>query len=235
MVAIIGNGNVAFHLFQAFKEKTEVILVNSHTMENFPENPDFVMICVSDDAINAVSKKIPDTKAIIAHTSGCTPMDILNHRGENTGVFYPLQTFSKEAKLNYKEIPVFIEGRNPEVVAKLKKLASLFSDDIREVDSFTRKRLHLSSVIACNFTNALMGIAHDILSESGIDYSVLLPLMKHTIEKLNYLSPKEAQTGPAVRGDSKVIKEHIKLLEDKPEFLNIYSLLTKYIETNNVK
>lgn len=229
MIAIIGRGNVASHLYKALKDKTEVCLVNSHSLEGFPPNPEIILICVSDDAIDQVANKIPSGNSIIAHTSGSVPMRVLEKKGFKAGVFYPLQTFSKDAELNYKEIPVFIEGSTKDVVESLKKLASIFSDDVREADSDARKQLHLASVFACNFTNALASISKDLISQSKIDFSALLPLMKQTIEKLRYLSPKEAQTGPAVRKDLKVIESHLKMLGNKPEIQELYSRLTKII------
>ena len=228
MIAIVGNGNVANHLYKAFKDKTEVVKVNSRTLEEFPENPDIVLISVSDNAIEEVCEKIPDTGAIIAHTSGSIPLTIL--KGNKTGVFYPLQTFSKGVDLNYKEIPVFIEGSSPDVVAKLKETASIFSEIIEEADSESRKKLHLASVFACNFTNALAGISEKILNKSGIGFHVILPLMKQTINKLEKVSAKEAQTGPAVRGDSKVISQHLQMLETQPLFHDIYKQLTLLIQ-----
>ncbi|MCH5235208.1 MAG: DUF2520 domain-containing protein [Muribaculaceae bacterium] len=231
MIAIIGNGNVASHLHTALKDKTEVVLVNSRTLEGLPENPDIVLISVSDNAIEEVAQRLPKTDAIVAHTSGSTPMTILKE--DKIGVFYPLQTFTKGVELNYSEIPVFIEGSSPTVVEKLKELAQLFSNDVREADSESRRKLHLASVFACNFTNALAGISEEILKDSGIDFSVILPLMRQTLNKLGKLSPKEAQTGPAVRGDTVVMDKHLDMLESKPEFQHIYKQFSKIIKDRN--
>lgn len=229
MVAIIGRGNVASHLFSALKDKTEVCLVNPHTFENYPQDPDIVLICVSDNAIEEVVNKLPISNSIVAHTAGSIPMDILKGKTSDYGVFYPLQTFSKDAILDYSEIPVFIEGSSPETVKKLKELASLFSKEIKEADSQTRKSLHLASVFACNFTNALAGIAEGLLKKSGIEFSVLFPLIKQTVNKLELMSPKEAQTGPAKRGDTKVMMSHMEMLSESPDLGEIYSLLSSLI------
>ena len=235
MIAIIGRGNVALHLYKALKGKTDVALVNPHTMEGFPENTDITLISVSDNAIEEVSKKIPPSDAVIAHTAGSVPMEILSGQNKDYGVFYPLQTFTKDVDLNYKEIPVFIEGSSTEVTEKLKKTASLFSEDVREADSETRKKLHLASVFANNFTNALAGVSQDILKDTDITFSALIPLMKQTVNKLGFLSPREAQTGPAARGDSKVINSHLEMLRDKPELQEIYSKMSNLISQKNEK
>ena len=229
MLAIIGRGNVASHLFTAFKDKMEIRLVNPHTLEDLPENPDVILLSVSDNAISEVIEKLPDKGCIVAHTSGSIPMDVFKDKYKKYGVFYPLQTFTKETELNYREIPVFIEGNEDEARADLKKLASLFSDNVKEADSEIRKKLHLASVFVCNFTNALMGIGEELIDNTPVDKSDLLPLVNQTIKKLNMMSPKEAQTGPAVRGDSKVIESHLSMLEDKPDYQKLYSIFTDII------
>ena len=227
-IAIVGNGNVACHLYKALKNKSEVKMVNSRTLKELPEDSDVILISVTDNSIEEVSKKILPTDAIVAHTAGSVPMTIL--QGKKIGVFYPLQTFTKGVELNYKEIPVFIEGSDPEVVQKLKEVAALFSQYVKEADSEVRKTLHLASVFACNFTNALAGVSEDILKDSGIDFSAILPLMRQTINKLEKISPGEAQTGPAARGDSKVIETHLKMLESKPEYQEIYNQISNIIK-----
>ena len=230
MIAIIGRGNVASHLYKALNEKTEVCMVDPHTLEGLPENPEIILLSVSDNAIESVAKRLPETNAIIAHTAGSIPMSVLAGNAKNHGVFYPLQTFTKNQELNYKDIPVFIEGSDEEVIKKLKKIAVLFSEDVREADTITRKKLHLASVFACNFTNALACMAKDLLADSNIDFSVLLPLMHQTIKKLEYISPEAAQTGPAVRNDTKVIESHLQSLADDDTLHTIYSVMSEYIK-----
>ena len=234
MVAIVGRGNVASHLFIALKDKVNVCLVNPHSLEGLPEKPEFILLAVSDNAIEEIVKKLPSSDSIIAHTSGSISIDSLKEKGKNYGVFYPLQTFTKGIELDYSEIPVFIEGSNSLTISKLKKLASLFTNDIREADSEARRKLHLASVFACNFTNALAGVGKDLLEGTNIDFSALLPLMKQTVNKLQYLSPSEAQTGPAVRGDSIVMQKHLRMLQSNPLLQDIYNIFSTLILNNHV-
>lgn len=229
MIAIIGRGNVASHLYKALEDKTEVCLVNPRTLENLPKDPEIILISVSDNAIEEVLAKLPDVKSIIAHTAGSIPLNILHSKSENIGVIYPLQTFTKDVALNYSEIPVLIEGSTPEVTETLKNLAFLFSKNVKEIDSEIRKRLHLASVFICNFTNCLAGISKEILMDANMEFSVLMPLLKQTVNKLENLTPEEAQTGPAVRGDDKVIQSHLKLLKEKPKIKELYSLMSDII------
>ena len=229
-IAIVGSGNVAYHLYRALIPKAAVSLINSRSLHAFPENPDVVVLCVTDDAISEVASKIGFVNSILVHTSGAVSIDILAGHATATGVFYPLQTFSKNCSLNYSEIPIFLEASSPEALLKLEKMASLFSNNIRKADSLTRKHLHLASVFACNFTNAIIGIGADILKKTDIDFSVLIPLLKQTINKIELMSPEEAQTGPAKRGDSTTMANHLELLSESPELSTIYKALSNIIQ-----
>ena len=229
-IAIIGQGNVGSHLFNALKDKAIVKTVNSHTLENLPSDADLILICVSDNAIEEVVSRLPESNAVIAHTSGSIGINVLKEQGGKYGVMYPLQTFTKGVDLNYKEIPVFLEGSNLETLDILKETAALFTEDIRYADSEQRRQLHLASVFTCNFVNALAAIGEDLLKKSGIDFSAVRPLMKQTVNKLDFLTPQEAQTGPARRKDTKVLETHLSMLSSKPEYQLIYRLLTETIQ-----
>lgn len=231
--AIVGNGNVASHLKKAFEGKMDIVQVNPHTLEGFPDDADLILLCVTDDAIFEVAEKLPETKAIIAHTSGSVPLSLLAEKGSAQGVFYPLQTFTKGVDLNYQEIPVFIEGSTPKAEKFLEGVAALFSGNIRRADSEERRKLHLASVFACNFVNALAGIGTNLLSGTTIPGEVLLPLMRQTIKKLETLKPKAAQTGPAARNDIKTMEKHLEMLAGNEDLIQLYSVFSKLIATPN--
>lgn len=230
-IFIIGSGNVALHLEKAYIEAgIKAVRINPHTLEGLPESPGVGIIAVKDDAISEVASRLADMGfTCLAHTSGSVGIDVLSGSAQGTGVFYPLQTFSKERELNYSEIPFFIEGSSPEVEEKLQNLARLISTDVRHADSSMRKRLHVAAVFACNFSNHLVHIADTILREGGADYKILLPLLRETVAKLERLSPKQAQTGPAARGDRQIMESHEKMLSSNPDLCELYHLISESI------
>ncbi len=231
IVAIIGTGNVATHLCKALGDNVTLHHVNPHTLEGMPEYADFVIISVKDSVIGEVAQRLPGKHGIMAHTSGSIPMSELEGCGNAYGVFYPLQTFTKGVELDYSEIPFFIEGNTEETTASLSEVARLISENVREADSESRKMLHLASVFACNFSNCLVGIADKLLKDCGMDYKVLLPLLKQTVTKLDLLTPAEAQTGPAARLDTPVMNRHMEMLNDmgKQNLAEIYADLSAEI------
>lgn len=237
--AIIGRGNVATHIAKALSGKIEIVMVNPHTLEGLPPDSDIILISVSDDAIREVALKCRDLinqspKTLIAHTSGSVGIQVLADCALETGVFYPLQTFSKNVALDYKEIPFFIEGSSENSFDRLCELARLISDNVFRADSEKRRRLHIAAVFACNFSNHLVNIADTLLHDQGMDYKVLLPLLKETVRKLETVTPAKAQTGPASRGDNNVISSHMAALSSKPEFQHLYGSLSQSIINTNL-
>lgn len=239
-VNIIGRGNVGFHLFRALERTKdyEVKSVNPHTLENLESDCDIIILSVSDSAIREVGEKIAskltDFKGCVAHTAGSVHLDIIEDLFGTCGILYPLQTFTKDSELNYKEIPVFIEGNNKIAEEKLYKLASSFSDNVSYLNSDGRLKMHIAAVFACNFSNALYHISETLLKENGMNINTLLPLVRQTVNKLETLCPKESQTGPAMRGDKKIIESHLLALKERKDMQTIYKFMSEYI-INNIR
>lgn len=228
-IEIIGRGNVATHLNKALCDTFDINLVNPRTLENFRANSDICLISVSDNAIENIANQLSFFKGVIAHTSGSTPMTVFAKNFEKYGVFYPLQTFSKDILIDYSKIPVFIEASDNDTIDLLKFVASKFSTHIYDTDSNIRKQLHLASVFACNYVNHLYFIANKILQDNSLDINVLIPLIEETTRKIKTTSPEDAQTGPARRNDTKTINSHLDALSKYTDFKEIYDVMANNI------
>ncbi|AKA36160.1 Rossmann-like and DUF2520 domain-containing protein [Flagellimonas lutaonensis] len=243
-VIIIGSGNVAFHLFQAFNcvKHTEVVQVvarNKVALDQFaPEtdratdfgtikNADVYLLAVSDSAIRELIPYLKTKQGVVAHTSGSVPMTVLSET-ESYGVFYPLQTFSKEKPVNLSEVPICIEGNNATTLSVLGKLAQSLSGNVHEITSEQRRKLHLAAVFANNFANHLFAISAAICEASHVPFDLLRPLIGETADKVRLLPPEEAQTGPATRNDIETMQRHLDELAD-PLHKKIYQLLSQSI------
>ena len=243
-IVIIGSGNVAYHLAKAFTQnnievsqifgRNEVELNKISEELNIPystkelADADLYLISVSDSAVEQVSDLIRTEKALVAHTSGSLPIETLkgNYRKAS---FYPLQTFSKTKNLEYSKIPFFIEAENQIDEKSLFELASLISDNVETSDYEKRKYIHLTAVFACNFVNHLFARAKEISDSQDLDFNYFIPLIDETVEKIHHLEPKTAQTGPAVRGDERVLKLHEVLITNE-EHRKIYNTMNESIQ-----
>ena len=249
-VVVIGAGNVAQHLILAFQKAKEVQLIQvlarnknelTHLLDsdcitsNFSElmRADLYIIAVNDNAIHDVSSQIPFENKLVVHTSGSTDINIL-HSKNRKGVFYPLQTFSKAKQVDFNTIPIALESENPTDYIILEKVAKAISNDVHQINSVQRKALHVAAVFVCNFTNHLYQIGETICEENQLSFDLLKPLIIETADKIQTLSPNEAQTGPAKRNDTTTINSHLNFLKDENQ-INIYKTLTKSIIDNGKK
>lgn len=252
-ITFVGAGNLASHLAPALaRSGHEVICVYSRTMMSALELAERVgqrsfatddlqqilpaeayIISIKDDAIPEVVAAWPEgcRKGVIMHTSGTTGMNILNGAGEHVGVLYPMQTFSKNKSLDFNKIPCFVESNDKYAYSVVKKLADSVSANVSELNSTSRRMLHVGAVFACNFSNHLYALAFEVLERNGIDPKCLIPLIDETAEKLHRLHPHEGQTGPARRGDQLTISQHQESLEEQKELLNIYNIMTESIKS----
>ena len=248
-VVFIGAGNLATQLALAlFEKKIQVKQVYSRKIESASElaekvnarftndlsqllpEADLYIIAVKDSVIQEVLENLQlKDDLLIVHTAGSIPMNILEGFSTNYGVFYPLQTFSKTRKIDFSDIPICIEANHPSNMMKLEKLGERLSKSVNQINFEERKALHLAAVFVNNFVNHLYSIGVDILHEKKLDFELLKPLIRETAEKIDFLHPIDAQTGPAKRNDRIIIEAQLKMLQDKPEFQKIYSFATESI------
>lgn len=229
---VIGTGNVGTQFARIFG----VDPISSRTLDGLSTNADLYIIAVSDNAVKEVAENLPKLEGIVVHTTGSVPIDTLNSiECKGYGVMYPFQTLSKVRPLPPEKIPLLLEASDPDTLEKIRRMAlqAGFSK-IEMADSEKRRKVHLTGTFACNFTNAMIAISQQILDDCGINRSIINPLVEETIEKLETLSAKEAQTGPAVRKDTSTLSKHLDLLNylKMHQEAEIYKAVSEYIMMN---
>lgn len=248
-VTLVGSGNVAHHLANALSNAPNVVLdrwvvrtpssflidINTKFSEKFdePSSSQIIILAISDDAIADYSASLNQSDALLVHTSGSVNLHHMDKK-HRRGVFYPLQTFSKNKPLEFSSIPICIEALQKEDLNLLTALADALGCKSRVISSEQRLALHLAAVFVNNFSNQMYRIAHEITDGARLDFDLLKPLILETAMKVQDLSPYQAQTGPALRKDQKTIKRHLKQLEKENHRL-IYELITKSIEQTHGK
>ena len=244
-VVIIGSGNVAQHLITVFENSETINLVQAYARNRksllhlLPDDrvtddfsqitaADIYIISVSDDAIAKVSSSLPFNNQLVVHTSGSASLEQLDHKNRR-GVFYPLQTFSKNKKVDFQKIPLCLESELTEDYKTLEALALSISQDVYTIDSLQRQALHVAAVFVNNFTNHMYKLGSDICIENNLPFDILKPLIAETADKVQILKPEDAQTGPALRNDITTIEKHLEFLTDNNK-KEIYTLLTRSIQ-----
>lgn len=249
-VTLIGAGNLATQLGKSLKKDGVIISqVYSRTEDSartlgelleaewltdikaLRDEADIYIFSVKDSVLCELISEVCNGRGdkLFLHTAGSMPMSCFEGKALHYGVFYPMQTFSKSKDVDFERIPVFIEGNSIETEDVIRSLANKLTQRVIRLSSADRKYLHLAAVWACNFTNYCYTVASDILSEHGIPFDVMLPLINETTEKIQKISPKEAQTGPAVREDRNVMSKQLELMNGKENLQELYQMLSKGI------
>lgn len=247
-VVMIGAGNVATHLTRAFVENNiQVLQIYSKTestaralaekyqiqcttkKDEIRRGADIYIYSIKDDVLPDFVANDFEKDKIHIHTAGSVDIKIFENYKKNYGVLYPLQTFSMDKKVNFSEIPFFIEASSIEIEQKIKQIAEILSEKIYYISSEHRLTLHISAVFACNFVNYMYFLANNLVEKSGLDFEILKPLILETADKIKYLQPFEAQTGPAKRYDKTVINRHLEQLNYNEDLSKLYQLLSENI------
>ena len=230
-IVIIGMGNVATNLYHAFAKKGIACqMVSSRKGLELLPAANVYIYSVRDEALAEVVAQVKGKeKALHLHTSGSMPISVFGADKPHSGVFYPFQTFSKARVIeDFSTIPVFFEARGIDDISAVYSLALTITNHVYETTQHDRERLHVAGVFACNFTNLMYTMAADLLKSTHIPFKVLLPLINETASKIHTLSPRDAQTGPARRGDENVMTHHMALLTEEQR--KVYQILSDEIK-----
>lgn len=247
---IIGAGNVATHLGKALvKSGIKVIQVYSPSdsakklakkLNTSYTNDvrgiavgDINILAVKDDALPELAKKLNFGNALVVHTAGGVAANVLKPCSSNYGVLYPFQTFNKNVKVNFANVPLCIEANTQAALKALENLASQLVKKQYILSSDQRQWLHIMGVFTANFTNLMLRAAKDIGDKQGIPFDIIYPLIDQTVAKVKTHHPANVQTGPAYRGDKEVISKHLTKLNKHKEYKAVYQLLSDTIEKLN--
>ena len=253
---ILGTGNVAWQLAHslplfgycvvqifgrnAAKAEDLASAVGADHTDSYDEiypDADIYIYAVADDAISEVVASVRLDSGVHVHTSGCVGIDVFEGSKSNYGVVYPFQTFTRNKKIDFSKVAIFFEANNDNSRSRVEEFAKALSLKVFESNSEQRRSVHLAGVVGCNFANYLWSISYDILRQQGYPFrDVMLPLIEESLDKLRYMSPSEAQTGPARRGDTGTIAAHEALLADNSDIAAMYRMLSKMIaDSSNYK
>ncbi len=242
-IILIGAGNVATNVGLGLKQAGyEIVGCYSRSLESthllaknlncilvndLKQLPlhDLLLVSVPDAAIADVIAQLPKTSNI-AYTSGTISLDELP-KTHKIGVFYPLQTFTKNKQIELKSVPFFVESRDENLEKELLTLAKHIGLRAEITSSEQRKQLHIAAIFVNNFTNHLAYLAKQHLEKHQLCWENLLPLLAETFAKINNENPKEIQTGPARRNDLNVLEKHVSELSGNEK--EIYKAITNSI------
>ncbi|WP_165917190.1 Rossmann-like and DUF2520 domain-containing protein [Flaviaesturariibacter aridisoli] len=251
-IVIIGTGNTAtvlgrklkaagHHIVQVFGRDAAAASALAYELDSVSVNhwtivdrgAELYLLAVSDLAVAEVRRQLDLPEGTLVHTAASVPLEALKGAAAHYGVFYPLQSLRKGSE-RLPEIPVLVDAGDAPTLHQLEVLASSISGQVATADDATRLRLHLAAVFCNNFVNHIYTLMEEWCDRQGLDFRLLLPLIRETAERVGEVAPKQSQTGPALRRDSATLERHRRLLAGEPKLLALYDLFTESIQNNGV-
>jgi predicted short-subunit dehydrogenase-like oxidoreductase (DUF2520 family) len=247
-VVIIGSGNTATILGRKIKAASHDILQvtgrnaaavqalasalgcnGNADVANIDHSADIYIVALADKALPQLHEWLQLDKKLVVHTAAAISRDVLQKVSKNYGVLYPLQTLRKEQP-DLPEIPFLVDGNSADDLALVQDFAASLSNKVLVAGDELRLRMHVAAVFAGNFANHLYVLAEDFCKKEQLNFSLLLPLISETANRLRDLSPRQSQTGPAVRNDRVTLEKHLEVLNAYPELRQMYELMTASIQ-----
>lgn len=245
---LIGTGNTAWFLSTklaaaghicagifARNLKNAELLANAINSKAYSLNvtaipeTDCCIIAVSDYAIANVAAQLKFENTVVIHSAGAIDINILTTTSNKYGVLWPIYSIVKNNLPEERNIPSVWEASDPDTASVIHTIAQSYTDVIFQADSTKRKWLHLTAVMSNNFTNHLFAISEKLCEEQQLPFSLLLPIIQQSIQRLNTNSAFSQQTGPAKRNDNVIIAKHLEMLDNHPEWQKLYDDISRSI------
>ena len=243
-IVLIGSGNAATALghlchrggnkiMQVFGRNSGTTIELAKVLEAEPvfaweaitHEADLYIVALPDSVVPTVHEHFTLQKGLVVHTAGAVPMDALKKVARNYGVLYPLQSLHKKL-MAYSNIPLLVDGNTIEDKTLIADFAATLSGKVAYANDEQRAKMHVAAVWVNNFANHLYTISWDYCTREGLDFTLLLPMMEQTVNRIHFGKPADFQTGPAIRGDEQTMQKHLALLEGMPGAQGLYSQLS---------
>ncbi len=201
-----------------------------------------VMLAVPDRAIAAVASDLARLKVIepgtlVFHCSGALDASVLAPcagLGALTASVHPLTSFADPATLIERFAGVFcVSEGNAAALDQIEPVFAAIGGRITRLASSAKAAYHAGAVLASGYLVTTMAAALAAEGLAGIDAesarAMLEPLLRVSLDNALKLGPVAAMTGPLVRGDDAVVRQHHATLVSGDAALGeCYAALTRY-------
>jgi predicted short-subunit dehydrogenase-like oxidoreductase (DUF2520 family) len=185
---------------------------------------DAVLLCVPDSEIAAAASCIAPGR-LVGHCSGATGLEPLGeHRAFS---LHPLMTVTR-AGADFTGAGAAIAGSDAGSLAVARGLAEALGMRAVVVADGDRTAYHAAASMASNFLVTLEAAAERLGETAGLDRSLLVPLVRATVENWAALGAEGALTGPVARGDEETVEaQRAAVAERSPELLSVFDSLVE--------
>jgi predicted short-subunit dehydrogenase-like oxidoreductase (DUF2520 family) len=212
-IRIIGPGRAGTSLAAALSALGwDVVgfLGRQHDLTDAAVGVDVLVIATPDDVVASVAAAIaPKPETTVVHLSGSLGLDALAPHPRRAALhpLVPLPNAVVGAERLASGVTFAVSG---EPVAR--HIALALGGRVVEVADVDRAAYHAAACIAANHVVALLGQVERVAAAAGLDLEAFLPLTRAAVDDVAALGPRQALTGPAVRGDWDTLSRHLDAL-----------------------
>ncbi len=207
---VIGPGRAGLSLSAALegREGFELrgILGRSDPLAGAAHGVDLLVMATPDDAVATVASSVtPCASTVVAHLSGSLRLDVLHDHPRRGSLhpLVPLPTPEVGCRRLGSGIAFAVSG-DP----LLARVVRALGGTAFAVGDAERARYHAAAAIAANHLVALTGQVERVAASVGLPLAAFEGLMRSALDDAISLGPRQALTGPAVRGDWETIGRH---------------------------
>jgi predicted short-subunit dehydrogenase-like oxidoreductase (DUF2520 family) len=185
-----------------------------------------IILAVRDDAITPLAAALARTGTItqthvVLHLSGVQGQEALGPLVSTRaalGSLHPLQTIVEPERTpaRLKGAWAAVEGM-PRAIETGERIAHDLGMRPFRIATKAKPVYHAGAVFASNYLVVVEAVAQRLLRHAGLSdsdaWAALRPLVEGTFENLSRHEPREALTGPVMRGDTATISRHLQSLD----------------------
>jgi len=261
----LGNA-LALELYRARYRVSAVVCGNSHASRKQARalarqvqarciaagmsfDADLVWFCVPDREIARAARQVADVvewKGKVAlHSSGAMASDELRElrgRGAAVASVHPLMTFVRAAVPSLKGVPFALEGDGRALRVAHKIVRDLGGEGF-SVSKRKKLAYHAWGAFTSPLVIALLVTGERVARAAGLSSAEartkMMPIVRQTLANYAKLGPGGAFSGPIVRGDAQVVRQHLSELKKIPGAADVYAALARaalrYLPAGNRK
>ena len=198
---------------------------------------DLVWFCVPDREIARAARQLSgaaDWRGKMAlHSSGALNSDelrVLRLRGAAVASVHPLMTFVRGSVPSLKGVPFALEG-DPAAVRVARRIVRDLGAEAFPISRNRKMAYHAWGAFTSPLLIALLVTAERVAHAAGLSTAEarrkMLPILRQTLANYAKLGPAGAFSGPIVRGDAQVVRQHLRDLKKVPEARAVYVALAR--------
>ena len=200
---------------------------------------DVYMLSCADDQIEQIARKLSEAKgfkrgSVVFHLSGTHTSDTLaplRSCGALLASVHPVKSFANPdlAISSFAGTFCGVEGDEGALALLIPAFESIGGRCTR-IAKDKKSLYHSAPIFACNYLTTLFEVSFVLYEQAGIAreqaVEILQPLVTETLRNNLSTGPALALSGPIARGDTAVLKQHLRdLVKQDEELARVYAAL----------